>query len=60
MIFYERFESFQGKLFQGKFLVFNSEVPKSVKGGLGNWAGRSGGCNDKFGLRSPFYCFNVK
>ena len=42
------------------YLIFNSEVPKSVKGGLGNWAGRSGGCNDKFGLKSPFYCFNVK
>lgn len=51
---------FNESCFRANFWVFNREVPKSVKGGLGNWAGRSGGCNDKFGLKSPFYCFNVK
>lgn len=50
---------FNESCFRANFWVFNREVPKSVKGGLGNWAGRSGGCNDKFGLKSTFYYFNV-
>lgn len=51
---------FNESCFRANFGYLIVKCLKVLKEALVTGLVGQGGCNDKFGLKSPFYCFNVK